>query len=185
VQKQTGNIHAGWTQALIRRADGQFLHATTSSSPSAPDNEWANEVLYRSAPLDFDRYEAEDAAMRGAVATADAAASNGRKATLQGAGADLHFAVAGHGGARTLQLRYAAQGQADAPKVVINGVPQPAGKVHGEGGGWAIEELQVNLTPGADQIDVQGGAQPIAVDYLAFGHDDAARIRKTLPDTSP
>ena len=36
VQKLTGNIHAGWTQALLLQPDGTLLQLTSSSSPEAP-----------------------------------------------------------------------------------------------------------------------------------------------------
>ena len=71
VHKLTGNIHAGWTQALMLRSDGRFLHITSSSSPEKPESAADNQILFASAPLRFDRYEAEDAALRSAVMIAD------------------------------------------------------------------------------------------------------------------
>ncbi|MGE7138605.1 exo-alpha-sialidase [Luteibacter sp. NPDC031894] len=167
VQKRTGNIHAGWTQALIRRDDGRFLHVTTSSSPTEPTSEWANEVLYRSAPLDFTRFEAEDAALEGSVIIGDAKASNGRKARL-GAGRTgrLGFEVASTGGAQTLRVRFATVGLPGTPTVVVNGARQPAGTVRDDGDGWSMLAIKVALLSGMNALAIDGGAHALDVDYV-------------------
>ncbi|UPG91186.1 exo-alpha-sialidase [Luteibacter aegosomaticola] len=167
VQKRTGNIHAGWTQALIRRADGRFLHVTTSSSPTEPTSEWANEVLYQSAALDFERFEAEDAAREGSVAIPDPKASNGRKARL-GAGRDgrLTFDVNTGAGERTLRVRFQTVGLPGVPALAVNGARQPAGTVRDDHDGWSMLETRVKLLPGSNTIDIDGGAHVLDIDFL-------------------
>lgn len=171
VQKRTGNIHAGWTQALLRRADGRFLHVTTSSSPDEPTSEWANEVLYRSAPLDFTRYEAEDAGLQGSVVIGDDKASNGRKARLGANSAGrLRFEVANGGSEPTLRVRFATVGLPGVPVVAVNGARQAAGTVRNDSDGWSVIEWKARLLPGINTIDVDGGAHVLDVDFLQVGH---------------
>jgi hypothetical protein len=170
VQKRTGNIHAGWTQALLRRDDGRFLHVTTSSSPTEPSSEWANEVLYNTAALDFSRFEAEDAAKEGSVVIGDDKASNGRKARLAaGSGGRLRFDVASVGGAQTLRLRFATVGLPGVPAVVVNGARQPTGTVRDSSEGWSMLEMKVTLLPGMNTLAIDGGAHVLDVDYLQVG----------------
>ncbi|QWT18633.1 exo-alpha-sialidase [Bacillus sp. NP157] len=170
VQKRTGNIHAGWTQALVRRTDGRFLHVTTSSSPAEPTSEWANEVLYQSAALDFSRFEAEDAARRSAVSIPDAKASNGRKARL-GAGSEgrLRFTINATAGRQIVAVRFATLGLPGTPAVVVNGARQPAGTVRDGGDGWSILETQVDLLQGMNTVDIGGAGHALDIDYLQLG----------------
>lgn len=167
VQKRTGNIHAGWTQALLLRDDGKLLHVTTSSSPDTPARVADNEVLYRAATLRFDRYEAEDAEFTGAVAVPDPAASNLRKARL-GAGpqARLRFIVNSTGGTHTLRVRYADLGLASAPALVVNGARLALPPASNVPDGWHVATASATLLPGFNTIDVDGGAHVLDVDYL-------------------
>ena len=105
--RPAATIHAGWTQAMLVRADGQLLHITSSSIASAPARAESNEILHATAPLALGRYEAENAARRRAAQIDDAGASAGRKVRLaSGAGADLVFEVrAGRAGDRHIRLR--------------------------------------------------------------------------------
>ncbi|WP_243042799.1 exo-alpha-sialidase [Dyella sedimenti] len=176
VQKRTGNIHAGWTQALLLRDDGSLLHVTSSSAPDAPTEARRNEILFGAATLRFDRYEAEDAQFTGAVAVPDPKASNRRKARLgQGPEGRLRFVVNATGGAHTLRVRYADLGLAATPSVVVNGARLPAAQAVRSADGWQVAQVQANLLPGFNTIDVDGGAHVLDVDYLQLdGSDDAA-----------
>lgn len=168
VQKRTGNIHAGWTQALLLRDDGRLLHVTTSSSPDAPDSVGRNEILYRSEALNFNRYEAEDAELHASVVIPDPAASNHRKARLGAAPEGqlrflIHVAAAGQ---HTLRVRYADLGIAGVPDVVVNGARQTDIHASETPGGWHIAELSVPLLAGFNAIDIDGAAHALDVDYL-------------------
>ena len=183
VQKNTGNIHAGWTQALLRRTDGRFLHVTSSSSPQAPTAADANSIVAASAGLRFDRYEAEDAARVQAVAIGDANASNGRKARL-GAGPqarlrfDIHVTQAG---ARTLRIRFADIGLPGVPGVVVNGAPQPPASVRDDSDGWRMATLQVPLLGGSNTIDLTGGAHALDIDDLRLGTANVRNETAVVP----
>lgn len=167
VQKRTGNIHAGWTQALLLRDDGSFLHVTTSSSADKPASVAHNEVLYNAAKLDFSRYEAEDAQFTGAVAVPDAKASNARKARLgQGADARLRFVVNSAGGEHALRVRFEDLGLTAQPSLVVNGARLPVVAASPGADGWAILQAKAALLPGFNTIDVDGGAHVVDVDYL-------------------
>ncbi|GAB2538826.1 exo-alpha-sialidase [Rhodanobacter koreensis] len=167
VQKRTGNIHAGWTQALLLHDDGKLLHVTTSSSPDAPTRVASNEILYRAATLHFDRYEAEDAGFAGAVAIPDPTASNLRKARLSaGPQGRLRFIVNSTGGTHTLRVRYADLGLAAEPALVVNGARLAPPKVSATSDGWHMVNASAALLPGFNTIDVDGGAHALDVDYL-------------------
>lgn len=168
VQKRTGNIHAGWTQSLILRPDGRLLHATSSSNEQAPDDVSQNEILFNAAVVPFDRYEAEDAERTGAVLIDDRKSSNLQKARL-GAGVDarlrfpIHVAAAGN---YTVRVHFADLGLPGVPSVVVNGARQPAAKVSDGGDGWNVAEVEVPLMAGSNNIDLDGGAHAVDVDYL-------------------
>jgi hypothetical protein len=171
VQKNTGNIHAGWTQALLRRDDGRFLHVTSSSSLQAPEDADANTIVAASAALHFDRYEAEDAARAQAVAIGDTGASNGRKARL-GAGPQAHLRFDVHvarAGTQTLRIRFADIGLPGVPGVVVNGAPQPPASVHDDGDGWQTATVQAPLLAGFNTIDLTGGVHALDIDSLQLG----------------
>lgn len=173
-QKRTGNIHAGWTQALLRRADGRFLHVTTSSSASEPTSPGANEVIYNTTALRFDRYEAEDAAMQAAVAVPDPHASNGRKARLgAGTAGRLRFAINSTAGLHALRVRFADLGLAAVPEIVVNGARQAPGTAHDDGDGWSTLHVDAALLPGMNTVDVDGAAHVLDIDYLQLDGDAA------------
>ncbi|WP_109123504.1 exo-alpha-sialidase [Dyella sp. C11] len=172
VQKRTGNIHAGWTQALLLRDDGSFLHVTTSSSPDKPESVAHNEVLFNTAKLDFHRYEAEDAQFNSAVAVPDPKASNFRKARLgQGPDGRLRFVINSNGGTHALHVRFADLGLAARPDVVVNGARLPEGSVSKADDGWEVLDVSAALLPGFNTIDVDGGAHVVDVDYLQVDGD--------------
>ncbi|MBB3275878.1 MULTISPECIES: exo-alpha-sialidase [unclassified Pseudoxanthomonas] len=170
VRKASGNIHAGWTQAMLVRADGQLLHITSSSIASAPARAESNEILQATAPLALGRYEAENAARRRAAQIDDASASAGRKVRLaSGAGADLVFEVrAGRAGDRHIRLRYADIGFAAAPRVRVNGreLPSPASAASTPRAGWREAAFVASLEEGDNRIVVSNGDRPLDYDYL-------------------
>ena len=172
VQKLSGNIHAGWTQALVVRADGSFLHVTSSSAADAPERAQRNEMLSAIAPLRFDRYEAEDAALTDAVVVPGADASNQRKARLgQGSGARLRFIVNAVGGTHALSVRFEDLGLPAEPALFVNGARVSATIAVNDDGARTAKAV-VSLLPGFNTIDVEGGAHALDVDYLQV--DDAA-----------
>ena len=167
VHKRTGNIHAGWTQALLVRKDGELLHVTSSSDANAPQDEARNVILYASARVAFDRYEAEDAGRHAAVQIGDPTASLAGKARVAAApGGALDFPVhLPRGGARTLRLRWQDIGFATAPQVVVDGKPV-ALTSHADRDGWQLATAPVTLAAGDHRIVVRGGAHAMDVDYL-------------------
>lgn len=122
VQKRL-NSRAGWTQALMLRRDGRFLHLTSSASADAPDNGVKNEILFASGPIDFNRYEAEDAARKGASLMRDPAMSNAAKVRLgsRGIGQLTYRIAVPAAGKYTLQLNYAQIGLDATPRLIVNG----------------------------------------------------------------
>jgi hypothetical protein len=166
VQKRSGNIHAGWTQALLARDDGTFLHVTSSSVDGAPADARRNEMLGAIGALRFDRYEAEDAQLSDAVPVPDPAASNRRKARLgQGSEARLRFVINATAGTHTLRLRFADLGLPAVPALSVNGARLPA-TIARTGDGAALATVSATLLPGFNTIDVEGGAHALDVDYL-------------------
>lgn len=174
VQKRTGNIHAGWTQALLLRDDGRMLHVTTSSSPDAPASVRHNEILYNSVALNFNRYEAEDAQFTGAVSVPDRKASSFRKARLSaGPEGRLRFVVNSTGGEHVLHVRYADLGLAAQPAIVVNGARLANANMTKTDDGWVLENISASLLPGFNTIDVDGGAHVVDIDYLQIDGDAA------------
>jgi len=174
VQKRTGNIHAGWTQALLLRDDGRMLHITTSSSPDAPTSVKHNEVLYNSAALNFHRYEAEDAQFSNAVAVPNRQSSNLRRARLAaGPEGRLRFVVNSTGGQHALVVRFSDLGLASQPSIVVNGSRLGNVNVTKTDDGWQLENVSASLLPGFNTIDVDGGAHAVDVDYLQIDGDAA------------
>lgn len=168
VAKRTGNIHAGWTQALLRRKDGTYLHVTSSSAPDDPASPASNRIVEAASRLDFSRYEAEDAARRQAVEIGDDTASNGRKARLgAGAGARLRFVVhVSAAGTRTVRIRFSDLGLPGVPGVSVNGAAQPPAHMHPGTDGWSTAEIRVPLMAGFNTIDLDGAAHAVDVDYI-------------------
>lgn len=168
VQKRTGNMHAGWTQALLLQPDHRLLQVTSSSSAKTPLDAGQNEILHRSERLDFDRYEAEDAEREAAVAIDDPHASNQRKARLAAMPEgrlrfEIHMAAAG---TYRLRVRYAEIDLPGVPSLVVNGAKQSAPVTHDEQESWRIAELLVPLLAGFNTIDIEGGAHALDIDYL-------------------
>lgn len=170
VRKASGNLHAGWTQAMLVRADGTLLHVTSSSSASAPTRAESNEILHAAASLALGRYEAENAARRRAAQIDDASASAGRKLRLaSGAGADLVFDVqAGRAGERRIRLRYADIGFAAAPRVQVNGrqLPASVSPAAAPRAGWRETGFVAPLRAGGNRIVVTNAERPLDYDYL-------------------
>lgn len=168
VQKQAGNIHAGWTQALLPNGDGTLLHITSSSVASAPAEEQANQILYASAPLALNRYEAEDAQRRRVAQIEDPTASAGRKVRVaRGADADLEFDIQrGQAGRYRLRVRYADIGFAAVPQVQLNGHVLAASPALAPAEGWRVAEFDATLQAGGNRVVVSNPAQALDYDYL-------------------
>jgi hypothetical protein len=179
------NGRSGWTQAMMLKSDGSLLHITSSASGSDVNNASKNEILFKSATLNFNRYEAEDAARTGSAMMRDGSMSNGAKARL---GANdvgrLTFRVhLAKGGLYRLAVNYAGIGFEAAPRLVANG-----NAVHGTSspvtvdpavaalrardlgtrgdGGKTLMSGTVTLKAGDNTIDIAGGAYALDIDYL-------------------
>jgi hypothetical protein len=176
VRKLTGNIHAGWTQALLLRRDGRLLHVTSSSRADAPEDVAANQILFASAKLRFNRYEAEDAALRSAVMISDDKLSNGAKARIAG-GTDGRLRFEVHvptAGTQTLRVRFADLGLPAQPGIKLNGAPLGSMHVVSDGAGWSVAEVPAPLLAGFNVIDITGGKHALDVDYLQVGDDSTS-----------
>ena len=173
VQKVTGNIHAGWTQALLQQKDGRFLHITSSSAPEL-EHAWKaayNVMLYAQAPLNFDRYEAEDAVRTNAVVIGNPHASNRRFARIASAPyGKLRFdAHRDQGGTHVLRLRYEDMGWPAAPRIRVDGAAVSAGRGKPDGdSGWNVMDVRVNLKHGDNVIEVMGVEHAYDLDYIEF-----------------
>ena len=174
VQKVTGNIHAGWTQALLQQKDGSFLHVTSSSAAELQQGWKAayNVMLYADAPLNFNRYEAEDAARTGAVVIGNPKASNRRMVRIPAAPyGKLQFDIHRNGGAHILRVRYADLGLPATPRLNVNGVRVEigAGKPDAQSG-WMLAEVSVNLRDGDNTIVLDGAEHAYDLDYIEIVH---------------
>lgn len=173
VQKVTGNIHAGWTQALLQQKDGSFLPITSSSAPDL-EHAWKaahNVMLYAQAPLNFNRHEAEDAARTNASVIASPHASNCRFARIAAAPyGKLKFDVhRDQGGTHVLRLRYEDMGLAAAPRISVNGSAAAAGNAKMDGDiGWNVTDVNVNVKDGENTIVVDGAEHVYDLDYIEF-----------------
>jgi hypothetical protein len=168
VQKRTGNIHAGWTQALMFRHDGELLQITSSSSPAHPDVAADNEIIYGAAPVSFNRYEAEDGARTSAAAIRDADASNGGLVRIAARPhGQLSFDIdVTHGGAHTLRLRYRDLGLAATPQVSVDGAHLVSHSGKPDGKGWKIMTMRVKLLAGSNTITIGGANHVFDLDYI-------------------
>lgn len=168
VQKLTGNIHAGWTQALLLKKNGQLLQVTSSSSPDDPSNPDVNEILYASAPPAFNRYEAEDAHRRWAVQIADPTASNRRKARVASAPkGQLAFTVhVADAGVHTISLRWQPVAFPTQPLLDIDGDRLGAQGDRPDRQGWHIATFTAQLAAGDHTLIVDGASHAMDVDYL-------------------
>lgn len=179
------NSRAGWTQALMQKSDGSFLHITSSASPQAPTDPTKNVILFASARLNFHRYEAEDAARAGSAAMRDPSMSNGRKVRLGAKDIGrLSFRIhVAQGGAYRIGVNYGDIGFAATPRLVVNGVPvsgtaspapvdpaMAARQVRDLGtrgsGERTLLSGSADLKPGDNEIDILGGDYALDVDYL-------------------
>jgi hypothetical protein len=179
------NGRAGWTQALMLKEDGSFLHITSSASPDAQTNPSKNQILFATAKLDFNRYEAEDAARQGSALMRDPSMSNGAKTRL-GAGdigrLTFHIHVP-KAGAYRLALNYGDIGFASTPRLrangqALSGTSQPvkldpavaAMRTRDLGtrasGERAELSASASLKAGDNIIDVLGGPYALDIDYL-------------------
>jgi len=170
VQKRTGNTHAGWTQVILPRSDGKLLHVTSSSVAATPQVDEDNEILYASAPLDLNRYEAENALRTGAAQIEDVSASAGRRVRVAGVeGARLVFPVqSARAGQRQVQVRFRDIGLGGAPQLQVNGQP---GQVLGtsQDAGWRTATFQAAFESGENRIVVDNPRQPLDYDAIDLG----------------
>ncbi|SEI61501.1 exo-alpha-sialidase [Frateuria terrea] len=175
VQKLTGNIHAGWTQALLAMPGARLWHATTSSDAADPQDARKNVVMYADAPARFDRYEAEDAARRWSVRIGDPGASNGAKARMASApGGQLSFPVhVSAGGAYRATVRWQDLGFTPAlPVLRVNGATWVLADRTGQDG-WHLATASGTLRAGDNTVVIEGAQRPADVDYLQL--DPATR----------
>ena len=180
VRKRTGNIHAGWTQAMVMREDGRLLHVTSSSTANAPAPDDTNEILFASAPLALNRYEAEDAVRRGGAQIDNVDASAYRKVRLaSGKDADLTFdVVIGQPGTRELTVRFADIGFAAAPQLLVNGAAATGGVEPTTSEGWREAKFTAPLKAGHNRIVVSNPDRPVDYDWLQV---DAPKSRPASP----
>jgi len=184
VQKRP-NGRAGWTQALMLRPDGRFLHMTSSAAADAPNDAGKNEILFRTAAIDFTRYEAEDGRRTGATVMRDPAMSNGAKVRLgsTGVGKLAYRITVFKPGAYTLALTYADIGLPGTPSLSANGravratsaaLPRDEAALarrnrdlgtRGTGETLALTGT-AQLKAGENLIEVAGGAHALDIDYL-------------------
>lgn len=186
VQK-IGNSRAGWTQALVLRPDGQFLHITSSGSADAARtrNASANEILFRVARVDFNRYEAESARQQGSAIMRDGSMSNGVKSRLGAKDVGkltftVHVAAAGR---YDLGVEYAGIGFEAAPRLAVNGAAvtgtvttapvdsaRAARRARDLGtrgtGEHKVLRAAAELRAGDNTIEILGGEYALDVDYL-------------------
>lgn len=176
VQKRTGNIHAGWTQALLVQKDGRLLQVTSSSDAKKPEDAARNVMLFNSRAVHFDRYEAEDAGRHAAVQIGDPGASLGGRARLASAPAgkldfDVHLQ---RGGERELVVRWQDLGFPTQPRVTVDGRSQALGD-RPDRDGWHLASAPVALTAGDHRVVIHGGAHALDVDYLQLTPSGAHR----------
>ena len=186
VQK-LGNSRAGWTQALVRRPDGQFLHVTSSASadPARTRNSGANEILFNVAPINFNRYEAESAGQKGSAIMRDGSMSNGAKSRLGARDVGkLSFPVhVPSAGRYDLAVEYTGIGFDATPRLSVNGTvvtgsvatapvdPARAARravdlgTRGTGDRKLLR-VRAELRAGENTIEILGGDYALDVDYL-------------------
>jgi hypothetical protein len=184
VQK-LGNSRAGWTQAMLPQQDGTLLHITSSASADAPTNGSKNEILYATAKLNFNRYEAEDAAQTGSAMMRDASMSNGAKVRLgaKDVGKLTFHIYVPKEGRYTLGVNYGGIGFDAAPRLSANGAAVPGESapvkldaaiaalrnrdlgIRGNGN-RSLLSATISLKGGENTIEIAGGAYALDVDYL-------------------
>jgi hypothetical protein len=179
------NSRSGWTQALMLKPDGSVLHITSSASPADMGNPSKNEILFNATRLDFNRYEAEDAARQGAALMRDPSMSNGAKVRLGAKDVGkltFHVHLAKDGDYR-LAVEYAGIGFPSTPHLAANGSPVEGGtapvpvdparaalRSHDLGtrgtGEHTMLSATARLKAGDNIIEVAGGAYALDIDYL-------------------
>jgi hypothetical protein len=184
VQK-LANGRAGWTQAMLLEPDGRILHITSSAVASDINNSSKNEILFNAARLNFDRYEAENAARQGSAAMRDASMSNGAKVRV---GANevgrLTFRVhLAKEGAYALGVNYSDIGFRATPRLFANGIAvrgttapvnlDPAVAAlratdlgTRSDGSRTLLSGTASLRAGDNTIEIAGGAYALDIDYL-------------------
>jgi hypothetical protein len=186
VQK-IANSRAGWTQALVRRPDGKFLHVTSSGSPDAAKarNSSANDMLFNVASINFNRYEAEGATQQGAAIMRDASMSSGGKSRVGAKDVGtltfkVHVAAAGK---YTLAAEYAGIGFEATPRLTVNGrvatgsvtsatidsekAARRASDLGTRGTGeHKLLTVTADLQSGDQTIEILGGEYALDIDYL-------------------
>lgn len=167
-QKLTGNIHAGWTQALLLQENGELLHVTSSSSPGEPEDARENNIIYAEARVSFNRYEAEDAKRRWSVQIGDSTASNRSKARVAAAPLGLlDFNVhVGDDGQRLLRVRWQDIGFPAKPVLHIDGQVITASDTRDDRDGWRITTFRAPVHAGDHTITVGSSAHALDIDYL-------------------
>lgn len=173
VQKRTGNMSAGWTQAIMLKRDGRILHLTSSSTAASVldnANSSKNEILFAAAKLNFNRYEAEDAARHEAVYIRDNGMSGRGRVRMAASSGRLDFDIyVEQAGTYPITVRYsAATLQPAVPSLGVNGAVQKAsaGK---ETDGWNEMTTTASLTSGLNRITVSGGMHSADIDYIELG----------------
>ncbi len=179
------NIRSGWTQALMLRPDGRMLHITSSASADDLNTPSKNQILFNTAALDLNRYEAEDAARQGSALMRDPAMSNGAKVRL---GAKeighltFHIYLA-KAGPYHLAVSYSDIGIPATPRLTANGEalqgttliskPDEATAtlrnrdLGTRGNGDSITlTTSAHLKAGINTIEITGGAYALDIDYL-------------------
>jgi hypothetical protein len=184
VQKRM-NGRAGWTQALMLRPDGSMLHITSSASAEATNNPSKNEILFASKALDFNRYEAEDAARQGSALMRDGSMSNGAEVRLGAKDIGrLTFRVnLPTEGIYRLAVNYEDIGFPATPRLIANdaAVGGTAAAANADqataafrnrdlgtrGTGQKMEYIgSAELKSGENVIGIAGGAYALDIDYL-------------------
>ncbi len=173
VQKRTGNMGAGWTQAVMLKHDGRVLHITSSSSAtSAADNmdSGKNVILFAAEKLAFNRYEAEDATRHDAAFIRDDKMSNRGRVRMAAATGRLDFDIyVDKAGTYPVTVRFtAATLQPATPGLRVNGATLAPVAVP-VSDGWSDMTISAPLTAGYNKITVLGGQQPADVDYIELG----------------
>lgn len=166
-QKRTGNIHAGWTQALLVKKDGSLLHVTSSSDADAPEDVSRNVIVFNSRKVTFDRYEAEDAGRHAAVQIDDESASAGGKARVASApGGALDFKV--HllrATTRRIAVRWQDIGLPAQPALTVDGKKVPL-QDRVDRDGWHLATARMPMASGDHMIVVKGTRHAVDIDYL-------------------
>lgn len=174
VQKRSGTIGAGWTQALMLKRDGTMLHLTSSSTAATPSDYVSagrNEILFDAKALNFNRYEAEDAARTHAAYIHDDAMSNRARVRIEDSARgrlDYDINVA-NAGVYPIVVRFApATLEPAAPEMFVNGA-RVAGRAASADASWYTRTFTAKLTAGYNRISVVGGAHAADIDYIELG----------------